>query len=540
MDRTKLIKLFLDQNFNITADALDYIQQKEVSERILREKIRKIPPEIPVINLSSVEKYLEPFNSSLQLIKEKNMGEISKPTQLSNENDRIDEVVKEEITKSLVQPEKHQGERETTLSVLHPSSRVVVKLDIPETSTKPDFSAFRQLFQNRFEQLSNIFMENFKGYEAILKRRLGEEEISRVKSGILIGMVQDTRVLHTNKFVIQLEDPKSEIITNCVMVQDSPSFPEYRDIIRDTVIGISGVLPKNFREGDVTAFWGKDVIRPGFSPIQFNPTSDPHKILFIADLHFGSKYFSRSVFAKLVKLLTSQDLDPIYKKIAKEIKTIIIAGDLVDGIGRFSEQKGQISFHSFQAQYEGLATALMEIPSHIQIIIIPGEHDATQAALPQPAIDRQISQALLAIPNLTSHGNPLRLSLEDMSLLVFHGQGNYELFQKQFQKAHSTPTLAIKHLLEYRHLYPEYGSYNPLAPFKRDYLVIDEIPDVIVSGHLHHAYFEEYKGIKIITCGTFQRDNQRKAQLEEKASIGIVPILDTVSGNVEMIDLKIL
>lgn len=499
----------------------------------------KIPPNIPVLNLPLIEKYLEPLDSSIQSVNGNNAVKIGKSTKLSIE--KTDRAVKEETNKSLVQSDELQIEQDFTQTVPHPSSQVTVKLDIPEkASAKPDFSAFRQLFQNRFEQLSSIFMENFDDSDAILDSEMREEEIPKDKSGILIGMVQDTRVLHTNKFVIQLEDPKSGIITNCVMVQDSPSFPEYRDIIRDTVIGISGILPKNFRGGDITAFWGRDIIRPGFSPTQFNPIKNPHKLLFIADLHFGSKYFSRSVFAKLIKFLTLQDLDPIYKNITKEIKTIIIVGDLVDGVGRFSDQKEQISSYSLQAQYQGLAKALMEIPSHIQILIIPGEHDATQAALPQPAIDRQISQALLTIPNLTSHGNPLRLSLEKMKLLIFHGQGNYELFQKSFQKPNAKPTLAIKHLLEYRHLYPEYGSYNPLAPFKRDYLVIDEVPDVIVSGHLHHAYFEEYKGIKIITCGTFQRDNQKKTQLEGKASLGIIPILDAVSGNVEMIDLKIL
>lgn len=531
LDRTKLIKIFLEHNFNIAAEALDYLLLKKVSERTLRERLVKIPPEIPVINLSSVKKFLEPLESENQSIN----GKKTKKIQIFN-----DVVVKEESMNSVVQPEVRRREQDIQ-SVLLPSSQVTVKLDIPErTSAKPDFSAFRQLFQNRFEQLSTIFLENFKSSEAILKRKIGLEESSRVRSGVLIGMVQDTRVLHTNKFVIQLEDPESEIITNCVMVQDSPSYPEYRDILRDTVIGISGVLPKNFREGDVTAFWGKDVIRPGFLPKSFNPTSYPHRILFLADLHFGSKYFSRGIFAKLIKFLTLQDLDPTYKDIAKEIKTIIIVGDLVDGIGRFSNQKNQISSHSFQAQYEGLAKILMEIPSHIQIFVIPGEHDATQAALPQPAIDRQISQALLAMPNLTSHGNPLRLSLEEMKLLIFHGQGNYELFQKQFQKANYNPTTAIKQLLEYRHLYPEYGSYNPLAPFNRDYLVIDEIPDVVVSGHLHHAYFEEYKGIKIITCGTFQRENQRKTQLKGEVSLGIIPILDTVTGRVEIIDLTIL
>ena len=534
MDKTEIIKIFLEYNFNIAAEALDYLLQKEIAERTLREMLPKIPPDISVINLSTVEKYLEPPETISQPVNEKMKNFIQILNESSNKI-----VTEEKYTKTEILPEVRRREQDITQGSLRPSSRVVIKLDVPErTPTKPDFSAFQQLFQNRFYQLSNILLENFKNSEAILKRNINVEE-SQIRSGLLVGMVQDTRVLHTNKFVIQLEDPESEIITNCVMVQDSLSFPEYRDILRDTVIGISGVLPKNFREGDVTAFWGKDVVRPGFPAKSFNRTSDPHRILFIADLHFGSKYFSRGIFAKLMKFLNLQDLDPTNKAIAKEIKTIIIAGDLVDGVGRFSNQKEHITTHSFQAQYEGLAEILIEIPSHIQIIIIPGEHDATQAALPQPAIDRQISQALLTIPNLTSHGNPLRLSLEEMNLLVFHGQGN-ELFQKHFQESHFNPATAIKQLLEYRHLHPEYGSYNPLAPFKRDYLVIDEIPDVIVSGHLHHAYFEEYKGIKIITCGTFQRENQRKTQLKSKVSLGIIPVLDTVTGNVEMIDLTTL
>ncbi len=516
MEKIDLIKIFLEYNFNVTADALDYLLQKNISEESLKEGIKRIPQDIPVINLIAVEKFLAPLDQPLQPIKEEIIGK---------DNKFIQRQVKEPSV-----PTIHSFPLHTT-----------IKTDIPErTSDKPDISAFRQLFRNRFDQLSNILKKNLNSSETILKRNLPTEEIPQIKSGILIGMVQDTRVLHTNRFVIQLEDPESEIITNCVMVQDSDSFPEYRDIIRDTIIGISGVLPKNFRGGDITAFWGKDIIRPGFLPIKFKPTSDSRKILFIADIHFGSKYFSRSVFAKLIKFLTLKDLNPLYENIASKVDSIIIAGDLVDGIGHFSDQKDQISLHSLQTQYEHLATFLMEIPTHIQIIVIPGEHDATQTALPQPAIDKKIAKSLLALPNLMSHGNPLRLSVENLNLLVFHGQGNYTFYQKQFHQEQFNPILGIKHLLEYRHLCPEYGSFYPLAPFKKDYLVIDEIPEVVVSGHFHQAHYEEYKGVKIITCGTFQRKHQKLSHIGNDVSIGIVPVLDTVSGNVDMIDLTTL
>lgn len=503
----------MEYNYNIATDALDYLIQNNISEEILRESIKLFPKNIPVIKLKTVKKFVEDFEVQTQITIEEKKE--SKYTAKPPIEDRQEDTLTFKSSESK-----------------YPLSQIKIEMDIPEkTYDKPDIVPFRRLFQDRFERLSNILITHFNKIDSVLKRNLLPEEIPRNKGGILLGMVQDTRVLHTNKFVIQLEDPESEIITNCVMVQDSKSFPEYRDILRDSVIGISGVLPKNFKGGNITAFWGKDVIRPSFSQIQFNPTSEPHKLLFIADLHFGSKYFSRSIFAKLINFLNLK---------SEEISALIIAGDLVDGVGRFSDQKQEIIAHSLQAQYEGLATLLKEVPSHIQIMVIPGEHDATQTILPQPGIDKQIGRPLFELPNLKSYGNPLRFSIEDLKFLVFHGQGNDMLFQKHRQHEPTNLISGIQHLLEYRHLCPEYGSFNPLAPFRKDYLVIDEIPNVIISGHFHQAQFMEYKGVKIVTCGTFKRGSEKKAHLEKEASIGVISILDTKSGKVDMIDLKAL
>ncbi len=530
MEKKELVRIFLDYNFNVATDALDYLLQKNISEELLRESIKTFPKNIPVIKLETVKKYLENLEAQIQISNEDK--KTSKYEAGHPKEDHQENTIPHESKKS----KQYLKTREKTVhkitTTYHPPSQIKIEVDIPEKTTdKPDITPFRRLFKDRFERLSSILVTHLNNAALVLKGNLLPEEIPRNKNGILIGMVQDTRVLHTNKFVIQLEDPESEIITNCVMVQDSKSFPEYRDIMRDSVIGISGVLPKNFRGGNITAFWGKDVIRPSFSKIHFKPTSEPHKLLFIADLHFGSKYFSRSIFAKLINFLNLR---------GEEINTIIIAGDLVDGVGRFSDQKQEILVHSLQAQYEGLATLLKEVPSHIQIIVIPGEHDATQTVLPQPGIDKQIGKTLLKLPNLKSYGNPLRFSIEDLNFLVFHGQGNDMLFQKHLQQEPTNLILGIQHLLEYRHLCPEYGSFNPLAPFRKDYLVIDKTPNIIISGHFHQAYFKEYKGVKIITCGTFMRGGIEKSHLEKDTSVGVVAILDTKSGTVDLIDLKTL
>lgn len=515
MKGTELVRIFLEYNFNIAAEALDYLVEKNISENVLREIINKIPQDIPVINREILENYFEPEVYLDESI------EINRKDEQSVEEHHI---AQEQVVK---QP---------TPLTLRPSSQIRIKRDIPErTSDEPDIASFKRLFENRFEQLSAILRENITSSNIILKRSLIENEIPHDKRGILIGMVQDTRVLHTNKFVIHLEDPETETITNCVMVQDSVRFPEYRNILRDSVIGISGVLPKNFGGGDITAFWGTDIIRPSFERIRFKPTDTPRKILFIADLHLGSKYFSRRAFARLIDFLTLKGLNTHDEEIAAQISTIIIAGDLVDGVGRFSNQKLQILQSSYQTQYETLGTLLEKIPSEIQIIVIPGEHDATQTALPQPAIDRQIGEALYSISNLGSYGNPLRCTIDNIDFLIFHGQGNDTLFQKH-EQTNMNPIEGIQHLLEYRHLCPEYGSFNPLAPFKRDYLVIEKIPNVIVTGHFHQAHFKVYKGVKIITCGTFQREDS-EIPTKDGISFGIVPVLDTKTGTVEMIDL---
>jgi DNA polymerase II small subunit len=181
---------------------------------------------------------------------------------------------------------------------------------------------------------------------------------------------------------------------------------------------------------------------------------------------------------------------------------------------------------------------LQEIPKNIEIIIIPGEHDATHVPNPQPAIDKKIGKELLKLPNLKSHGNPLWLTIEEMTILAFHGQVNDVLFEKHFHFDPLKPIIGIKQLLEYRHLYPEYGTFNPITPYKKDYLIIDEVPDVIVSGHFHQAHFEEYKGVKILTCGSFQREHNKKNKNIINESLGKFPMLDTQTGQVEMIDLK--
>ena len=59
-------------------------------------------------------------------------------------------------------------------------------------------------------------------------------------------------------------------------------------------------------------------------------------------------------------------------------------------------------------------------------------------------------------------------------------------------------------MLKRRHIAPIYGDKTPLAPEKRDYMAIRNIPDVFVTGHVHTTAIAEYHGVRLINASTWQ------------------------------------
>ena len=59
-------------------------------------------------------------------------------------------------------------------------------------------------------------------------------------------------------------------------------------------------------------------------------------------------------------------------------------------------------------------------------------------------------------------------------------------------------------MLRKRHLAPVYGEKTPLASELEDYLVIDEVPDILHTGHVHVNRYKKYNGVHLINSGTWQ------------------------------------
>jgi len=204
--------------------------------------------------------------------------------------------------------------------------------------------------------------------------------------------------------------------------------------------------------------------------------------------------------------------------ITKRIRYLVIAGDIVDGIGVYPGQDRDLEISDVASQYKYASDLLKMVPDNIKIIIIPGNHDVSRQALPRPPIPRKYCEELYEMDNVKMLGDPCFISLHGVKVLISHGKSLDDILSTIPGLSFSRPTEGMKLLLNARHLSPMYSRRTPLAPEFEDRLVIEDIPDIFHSGHIHTVDSEIYRGILLLNSGTWQ------GQTPYQASRGILPI----------------
>jgi DNA polymerase II small subunit len=208
-----------------------------------------------------------------------------------------------------------------------------------------------------------------------------------------------------------------------------------------------------------------------------------------------------------------------------DIKYLIIAGDIVDGIGIYPNQDKELAIEDINQQYEIAASYLGDIRSDVKIILTPGNHDASRVAEPQPAIPEKYAKSLYQLNNLEILSNPAIVNLEGFNTLIYHGRGFDDLAMSVKGMSHDKNDLLMEEMIKKRHLAPIYGERTPLASELEDYLVIDEVPDILHTGHVHINKYKLYNGIHLINSGTFQTQTEFQKIYNIVPTSGIVPIL---------------
>ena len=77
--------------------------------------------------------------------------------------------------------------------------------------------------------------------------------------------------------------------------------------------------------------------------------------------------------------------------------------------------------------------------------------------------------------------------------------------------------LIMKYVLQRRHLAPTHKSTLYLPDAHKDSLVIDKIPDIFATGHIHRVAAASYRNITLLNCSCWLE----KTEYQEK--LGIEP-----------------
>ena len=381
-------------------------------------------------------------------------------------------------------------------------------------------------FNSRFKQLEAIIKQRPDLKDAIpLAQAMKLPLKTKFKS---VGIVTE-KSARNNRLFLGLEDMDT---ASQVMVSGEDNIKKGLEILQDQVICFEGT---RFREKMMVAnelFW------PDIPMHNINRSNDPVSVVFIGDVHIGSTLFRGDLFEKFIRWL-NQDLGPQPSKdLASTVKYVVIAGDLVEGIGIYPNQLDELTITTQKAQYEEAAKLIERFPDHIETIIIPGNHDAVRRSLPQPVIPESYAPSLYANPNVLMAPNPVYVDLNTVRILVAHGTALSDILGSTPGHNFHNPVNAVELLLKCRHIAPSYGGGTPIAPEKVDRLVMTHIPDVVVMGHIHIYESKKYKGVTLISSGSFQDQTPYQKRMKLDPTPGVLSVFNLKTHDQFPLDLE--
>lgn len=386
----------------------------------------------------------------------------------------------------------------------------VLKDASKKSYTNGEIKDFSSYFSSRYHKLKQMLQ-----HKKDLKSPQSMREVENLQEVVnVIGMVKDVRNTKNNHKLIEVED---ETGSAAVLVhnENHSLFEDAERVVKDEVIGVVGT-----RKGSLVM--ASQLINPGVPRI--DEKSMDFSTVFLSDTHIGSSTFLEDAFRKFIKWINGDYGDSEQGKIASEVRYLVVAGDIVDGIGVYPHQDKELTIKDIYEQYDEAARLFGEI-DNIQIIIAPGNHDACRLAEPQPAIPEEYAKELYKLKNVEFVSNPSLVSLEGMNVLIYHGRSFDDFAMTVKGMSHQQSDLIMKELLEKRHLAPIYGERTPLASEIEDHLVIEDVPDVLHTGHVHINAYKKYKGIHLINSGTFQSQTEFQKIYNIVPTCAQVPVL---------------
>ena len=376
---------------------------------------------------------------------------------------------------------------------------VEVHYDITGNSiTEGKMGDINDAFNDRLERLRKLIIANSRLPRRPLEIARLQAERSRFQGrenvAVAIGLVNDPRHTKNGHLMFSLEDSSGEM--NCLLMnrKGEDRIIEHSRIVEsglmpDDVVGVSGSFSQ-----DGGMFYIDDLHFPMHDRHEKKFAEQAVSVAFLSDVHLGSKTFLEAQWHKMVRWFNT---DPL----ARTIKYLVLSGDCVDGVGIYPGQDKELLIKDFYKQYSSFAELVELLPDWVECIMLPGNHDAVRPAEPQPTLEPEIQQDY----NSTMFvGNPCDFSLDGVRILSYHGKSIDDFVAGLRNVTYKDPVEAMRQMLRRRHLAPQWGGKTPLSPEPEDGLVIREVPDIFVTGHVHGHACVDFRGTTLIQSSTWQ------------------------------------
>ncbi len=406
-----------------------------------------------------------------------------------------------------------------------PAPPARIRVDGTLAAVEEDFRVLKDITgrstcEGTLEDFSRYFRHRFQTLSRILRSRpelAGAMELSKAKrlsrETRIIGIVKDVRVTKNGHRILELEDDTDSI--SVLVPVDSGLGAD--TIVDDEVLGVGGFT------NDRGLFIAKSLVQPDI-PVQkaFPRVRENVRVAFMSDIHVGSRTFLADRWEKFRAWACNGD------ELARSLRYLVVSGDVVDGIGVYPRQDEELVLDDIYAQYEALAAMLHELPDRLKVILLPGNHDAVRPAEPQPALPAAVQKVFDS--NVTFVGNPCTLSLHGVRILAYHGRSMDDFVSALPAMTYAKPLEAMREMLRKRHLAPIYGGKTPIAPEAEDHLIIDAVPDIFVTGHVHAAGVDAYRGVVLVNSSTWQSQTSFQKMHNIDPVAARLPIVDLHTG----------
>lgn len=470
-------------------------------------------------------------NKPEKIINKKETQKVDKTPQnnLTPKIENKDNISIESLKKDSDAPEKYVNETILEASETIKDTKIKFKRNTQKTNVKYDFKILQDTskksytsgelenlisyFKSRYEKLANILSKRpeLRNYTKIADIEDSQDSLS------LILMVKEIRSSKNGHKIVEFEDDTGNI-SILFSNKNEELFAEAEKLVRDEVIGVIAN-----KSDDRNFAFGQQIINPGV--LRVPDKEMDFGIVFLSDVHIGSLTFLEDAFQRFIDWINCNFGTEEQRRVAEDIKYLIIGGDIVDGIGVYPNQDKELAIKDITEQYNEAARLLGNVRSDIKIIIAPGNHDASRVAEPQPAVPEEYAKALYELDNVEFISNPGVVSLDGINVLIYHGRSFDDLVMAVKEFEYEKSDVIMEELLQKRHLAPIYGERTPLASELEDYLVIDEVPDVFHTGHIHINSYKKFKGVHLINSGTFQTQTEFQKIYNINPTPAEVPIL---------------